>query len=273
MTTEKQIFFDPQRKRWKRLRRVLDLSALLLTIVITVFIYNVYRNQRLPDLLLPQTKHNYKALKDTQSDTLRAAKAHERQLRRKDTRKASDVPFNTGEGVRAAFYVEDDASSYSSLKEHVHQIDILFPQWLHVSEPDGRLMAMTRNNHSEYPVVDAKGGVHDPDEQNKVKHVIQEAKEDTEIFPHLTSFNTQTQAFDPAIGAVLLDPAKSAALRDQIVRFLTGLPYYHGLSLDFENLPDNADEAYMQFVEKLYAAMHAHNLRLYVNVPAGAEDD
>ena len=273
MTIDKQIFFDPQRKRWKRLRRVLDVSALLLTVVIAVFIYNVYRNQRLPDLLLPQTKHNYKALKDTQSDTLRAAKAHERQLRRKDTRKASDVPFNTGEGVRAAFYVEDDASSYSSFKEHVHQIDILFPQWLHVSEPDGKLMAMTRDNHSEYPVVDARGGVHDPDEQNKVRHVIQEAKEDTEVFPHLTSFNTQTQSFDPAIGAVLKDAGKAEALRQQVMRFLIGLPQYHGISLDFENLPDDADEAYFDFIEKLYAEMHAHKLRLYVNVPAAAEDD
>lgn len=273
MTPDKQIFFDPQRKRWKRLRRVLDLSALLLTVVIAVFFYNVYRSQRLPDLLLPQTKHNYKALKDTQSDTLRAAKAHEREMRRKDTRKASDVPFNTGEGVRAAFYVEDDASSYSSFKEHVHQIDILFPQWLHVSEPDGQLMAMTRDNRGEYPVVDARGGVHDPDGQNKVKHVIQEAKEDTEIFPHLTSFNTQTQTFDPAIGAVLKDADKAEALRQQILRFFAGLPYYHGLSLDFENLPDDADESYIDFVEKLYAAMHAKNLRLYVNVPAALDDD
>ncbi len=29
----RQIFFDPQRKRWKRLRRIFDVSALLLTIV------------------------------------------------------------------------------------------------------------------------------------------------------------------------------------------------------------------------------------------------
>jgi len=42
--------------------------------------------------------------------------------------------------------------------------------------------------------------------------------------------------------------------------------------LDFENLPDDADEAYMQFVQALYAEMHARNLRLYVNVPASTDD-
>ena len=272
MTPDRQIFFDPQRKRWKRLRRIFDVAALLFTVVVIVFIFNVFRAQHLPELLLPTPKHNYKALIDRRSDILRATKAHERQTKRKDTRKASEIPFNTGEGVRAAYYVDDDAASYSSFKEHVHQIDILFPQWLHVSEPDGMLMAMTRDNRQEYPVVDSHG-VHDPDELNKVKRVIQQAKEDTEIFPHLTSFNTQNQSFDPAIGAVLTDTVKRQNLRQQIVRFLTGLPYYHGLSLDFENLPDNADEAYLQFIQELYTDMHAHNLRLYVNIAASTEDD
>ena len=37
--------------------------------------------------------------------------------------------LNTGqEGIRAAFYVNWDAGSYSSLKEYFHQIDILYPE-------------------------------------------------------------------------------------------------------------------------------------------------
>ena len=271
MTLDKQIFFDPQRKRWKRLRRILDIAALLFTVVVTIFAFNVLRQQKLPDLLLPTPKHNYKPLRDRQSDFLRAEKAKEHSSRRKTNRKASDVPFNTGENIRAAYYVEDDATSYSSFKEHVHQIDILFPQWLHVSEPDGSLIAMTSDFQHEYPVVDSRG-VHDPDDLNKIKNVIQAAKEDTEIFPHLTSFNPQNQTFDPAIGAVLTDPVKSKALRDQIMRFFAGLPAYRGLSLDFENLPDDADEAYMQFVQALYAEMHPRNLTLYVNIAASTDD-
>jgi cellulose synthase/poly-beta-1,6-N-acetylglucosamine synthase-like glycosyltransferase/peptidoglycan/xylan/chitin deacetylase (PgdA/CDA1 family)/spore germination protein YaaH len=271
MTPDKQIFFDPQRKRWKRLRRVMDVSAVLFTIVVAIFIFNVLRQQKLPDLLLPVPKHNYKALRDRQSDLQRAEKAKERPTRRKTSRKPSDIPFNTGEGLRAAFYVEDDATSYSSFKEHVHQIDILFPQWLHVSEPDGNLMAMTSDFQHEYKVVDSRGVAHDPDEQNKIKNVIAAAKEDTEVFPHLTSYNPQTGTFDPAIGAVLIDPGKSQALIAQIMRFFAGLPAYRGLSLDFENLPDNADDAYFQFIETLYAQMHARNLRLYVNIAADTD--
>jgi len=44
--------------------------------------------------------------------------------------KPGDVPLNSGEGLRAAYYVEDDPASYSSLKQHISQIDLLFPEWL-----------------------------------------------------------------------------------------------------------------------------------------------
>ena len=272
MTPERQIFFDPQRKRWKRLRRILDIAALIFTVVVAIFIFNVMRAQHLPELLISTPKHNYKALRDPKSDQLRAEKAHERPARRKSNRKASEIPLNSGEGLRAAWYVTDDAASYSSFKEHVHQLDMLFPEWLHVSEPDGALVALNSDNQI-YPVIDAHGRVHDPDDENKIKRVIQAAREDTEIFPHLTSYDTGTQSFNPAIGAVLTDPAKRTRLEAQIVQFLTLLPVYRGLSLDLENLPDEADESYLVFIQELYAQLHPRNLRLYVSTAVSTEDD
>ena len=59
---EKQIFYDPQRKRWKRLRRVLDAIAVVTTLVVAGFVFNSLRGQPLPELLLPNPKHNFKAL-------------------------------------------------------------------------------------------------------------------------------------------------------------------------------------------------------------------
>ena len=54
------------------------------------------------------------------------------------------MPFNSGEGLRAAYYVDDDAGSYASLKNHIHQIDILFPVWLYVTERMARCRAPDR---------------------------------------------------------------------------------------------------------------------------------
>jgi peptidoglycan-N-acetylglucosamine deacetylase len=261
---DKQIFFDPQRKRWKRLRRVLDVAAVLSTLVVVGFTFNVFRSQHLPELLLPTPKHNYKALPDL---SLRAAHP----ARRKSNRKPSEIPFNSGEGLRAAYYIPDDPASYSSFKEHVHQIDFLFPQWFHATAPSGTLMATNGDTHREYPVVDG-ATVHDPDEGDKVKHVIQQAREDTEVFPHLNNYDAPAGEWDSKFGDLLKDEARRAALRQQIGRFFTAYPVYHGLSLDFESLKDDADPAYMAFIHELYGDMHVRGLQLYVNTAVATSD-
>jgi cellulose synthase/poly-beta-1,6-N-acetylglucosamine synthase-like glycosyltransferase/peptidoglycan/xylan/chitin deacetylase (PgdA/CDA1 family)/spore germination protein YaaH len=263
---DKQIFFDPQRKRWKRLRRIFDATAVVFTLVLAIFIFNVLRYQHLPELLLATPKHNYKALPE------RIPLKGPRPARRKTARKPSEIPFNTGEGLRAAYFVPYDPASYSSFKEHVHQIDLLFPEWLHIDAPAATLLAMSTDNHHEYAVIEGNT-VHDPDDQNRIKRVIQAAKEDTEIFPHLNNFNPNTQSWDPAIAAMLADAGKRAALRQQILRFFASFPAYRGLSLDIENLPDEASPAYMSFLQELYGDLHARNLRLYVNTQILTTDD
>ena len=161
----KQIFFDPERKRWKRLRRIMDVTAVVTTLVLAGFIFNVLRTQQLPELLLPTPKHNYRALAEHPA-LVKGAKP----ARRWTNRKPSEITLNTGEGLRAAYYVQDDATSYASLKEHVHQIDLLFPQWLHVDASQATLLGIDTDSHHEYPVID-RYAVHDPDELNKVKRV------------------------------------------------------------------------------------------------------
>lgn len=264
---DKQIFFDPQRKRWKRLRRILDVTAVITTLVLAGFIFNVLRSQPLPELLLPPFKHNYKALPDLAQ---RGAKLP-RPARRKTDRKPSDIPFNTGEALRAAYYVPYDEASYASFKQHVHQIDLLFPEWLHVDSAHPVLMAIDNESHRYYPVISGSS-VHDPDDLGRIKATIQRAKEDTEIFPHLNNYNSSTQVWDAGVGKLLADVQSRAALREQIVSFLAAYPVYRGLSLDFESLPDDAVPAYTAFIKELHADLQPRNLSLYVTTAAGADD-
>jgi len=266
---DKQIFLDPQRKRWKRLRRILDFAVVGATLVLAGFIFNVMRNQHLPDLVLPTPKHNFKALPDP-SPNLRNAKA--RPARRKTDRKPSEIPLNSGEGLRAAFYVAYDEASYSSFKEHVHQLDMLFPEWLHVDSPKPVLLAINNDSHREYPVVDG-ATVHDPDDLNRIKGVIQKAREDTEIYPHLNNYNSNTLTWDSGVGYMLKDQNKRDALRGQIIRFFTAYPVYRGLSLDFESLDDDALPGYMTFIHELYPDMHSRGLHLYVDTVVATSDD
>ncbi len=85
---------------------------------------------RCPSCCCPRAKHNYKALPDRAAAAAgQGAAARAAQDRRASPRR---FRFNTGEGLRAAYYVPYDEASYSSFKQHVHQIDMLFPEWLHV---------------------------------------------------------------------------------------------------------------------------------------------
>ncbi len=264
-----QIFLDPDRKRWKRLRRIFDVAALVSTVVLVTFIFSVIRRQALPELLLPLQKRNYKALKENQPPF--KAKGT-RPARRKTQRKPSEIPLNTDEGIRAAFYV-DDESSYSSLKQHIHQIDLLFPDWLHVISPDGKLKATTPLFPVHiYDVVDA-AGVHGIDPENKVRRVIESAKEDTEVFPMVNDYNVLTDQWGETIGALMKNRQATENLRQQINAFLAGSPNYRGIALDFEEMPDDAEDAYLAFVSELYSDFRAKNLRLYVNVQVSADDD
>jgi cellulose synthase/poly-beta-1,6-N-acetylglucosamine synthase-like glycosyltransferase/peptidoglycan/xylan/chitin deacetylase (PgdA/CDA1 family)/spore germination protein YaaH len=267
---DRQIFYDPQRKRWKRLRRIFDISAVLVTLVVVIFVFNILLSRPLPEILLPAARHNYKALPDPDI-ALRNAGKGVRPARRRTERRPSEIPLNTGEGLRAAYYVQNDAGSFSSLKEHIHQIDILFPEWLHLNSQAGAVMAMSSDNQREYPIVETSA-VHDPDSLNKVKNVIQQAHVDTEIYPQVSNYNPHTQNWDSGVGALLKDSAKSAAMRAQLMQFLAAYPAYRGLSLDFESLPGDATPAYLDFLQALYGEMHARNLRLYVNVsPSDSE--
>src|SRR5258706_8818218 len=132
------VFYDPQRKRWKRLRRGLNIAGIATTLLIVFFTISIGRSVVLAKLGLPDEKPLHHPVKES------ARKHYPRKpvTRRNIKTAPSQVPLNAGEGIRAAFYVTWDAGSYASLKEYAQQIDLLFPEWLHVLTADGRLQAV-----------------------------------------------------------------------------------------------------------------------------------
>src|SRR5215470_17981536 len=96
------VFYDPRRARWKRLRRLIDLVAIVTSALIIFFVFTALRDERLPELLFSPQKRAFKAFKENERQ-----KAHDRQKKlahRKSKLAASQVKLNQGEGIRAAFY-------------------------------------------------------------------------------------------------------------------------------------------------------------------------
>ena len=262
---KRQVFYDPQRKRWKRLRRVFDLLALFGTILGVVFVVGLVRMKPSSGLDLRSATRRYRALSNPPSPELKSREKLNRSAHRKTDLKPSDVVLNSGEGLRAAFYSDADPASYASFKAHVKQIDLLFPEWLHVVGPDGSLTAYTSDS-SPFAVVDA-AGVHGVDPENKVLRVITAAKEDTEIFPMVNNYSPTDGVFEPSVEQFLLDPSAQANFIRQIDQFLTANTRYGGITLDFQGIPLDATAGYDQLVQSLSDNLHQRNLKVYVNVP------
>ena len=160
------VFYDPGRARWKRLRRLFDVLGVSITLLVLFFTYTALRSEPLPDLILPALKRPYHALKENEKERAREhRKLAAHHGHRKTKSAASQVKLNAEEGIRAAFYVPYDAASFSSLREYARQIDLLFPDWLHVVTPDGRLQGTDLTTNKFFDVIQ-DSTVHPVDERS-----------------------------------------------------------------------------------------------------------
>ena len=181
------VFYDPRRARWKRLRRAFDAFGVALSLLVIFFVYTALRGEPLPELLLSPQKRAFKALKESEK-----AKARERQRKlanrthRKSKLAPSQVKLNQEEGIRAAFYVPWDAASFSSLRDFARQIDILYPEWLHVLTPDGRVQGVDDQTNKFFDVVqgDQVRSVDD-----RVMPFLKTEDANMEVFPMVNNFD------------------------------------------------------------------------------------
>src|SRR5258708_6187248 len=256
------IFYDPRRARWKRLRRLIDVSTVIISALIIFFVYTALRDEPLPELLVPPQKRAFKALKESEQE-----KARERQKKlagrshRKSKLAASQVPLNQGEGIRAAFYVPWDAASFSSLRSYAHQIDILYPDWLHVLTADGRLQGVDDQTNKYFDVVQGNTVLPVDD---RVMPFLKTEDPAMEVFPMVNNSDGADWIGD--IVEFLNNPSARALFRQQTAQFLAS-GHYRGLIVDFEAFPPSGQPGYLALLKELSGDLHARGMKLYVAVP------
>jgi peptidoglycan-N-acetylglucosamine deacetylase len=260
------VFYDPRQARWKRLRRIFDACAIAFMLLVIFFIYNALHGEQFPSLFLPPQQKPYHALKKNERDKSLERKrklAEQRGHRRKVA--PSQLKLNSVEGVRAAFYVSWDAASFSSLREYSHQIDLLYPEWLHVITPDGRVQGIDEQTSSFFDVVQGSV-VHSVDD--KVMKLLQSEESSMEVFPMV---NNSDGANWVDISKFLNDPGARASFCRQIDAFLAS-DKYHGLMVDFEDFPKKGQKGYVALLNQLAADLHEKNMKLYVSVQPHNQD-
>jgi cellulose synthase/poly-beta-1,6-N-acetylglucosamine synthase-like glycosyltransferase/peptidoglycan/xylan/chitin deacetylase (PgdA/CDA1 family) len=273
------VFYDPRRARWKRLRRLVDITAVLVSALILFFVYTALRDEPLPELLFSPQKRAFKALKESERDKARdrlkkaAARSH-----RKSKLAASQVTLNQEEGIRAAFYVPWDAASFSSLRAYAHQIDILYPEWLHVLTVDGRLQGVDDQTNKYFDVIqssvqsnvqsNAQGSTVLPVD-DRVMPFLKVEDPSMEVFPMVNNYDGANWVGD--IVGFLNNPDARARFRKEAALFLSS-GRYRGLMIDFESFPPAGQLGYVALLQEVSSDLHARGMKLYVAVPAHSSE-
>ena len=260
MKERRPIFYDAERVRWRRTRRVLELTGALLTALLVYFFVTIAVSVDLPASLLPDTKVGYHALKTKK----KAATA--REGRRGRVANIGTVPASY-DPVRAAFYVSWDPNSLASLKKHYKEIDLLIAEQLHAVTPDGALT-----------FVDYEHG------QNSVKAAPAEGlallRED-KLHQWMKSLNPPVEL--PMMGLLnnydgvqyrigeMVEMLANATARQSLVGSVVDFAkqsHEAGIVVDFIDVPDTSQAHLRLFASELGPALHSAGLKLMIALPA-----
>ena len=258
----KPIFFDPDRRRWKRIRKTIDFTAVVLSLLIVFFALTVVRKTNIPNVLLANQKKSYRALKLKEPKRPVGRGTH-----RKTTAAPSEVVLNSDEGIRGAFYVTWDAASFSSLREYIHQIDFVFPEWLHVVGGDGHLQAVREDNTLYSVINNGHVAAIDP----KLMPLIKSSNAQVDVLPLVNNFDTIKNEWRTDIALMLKSPDARQKFRREISTFLAS-DNYKGLTLDIEGFDQEAQPGYRALIAELASDLHQRNQKLYLSVPANNPD-
>ena len=243
MPERKPIFYDQERRRWRRTRRVLEITGGFFTLVLIIFLVNVGRNPELPDILRADTHGGLHAIRSHLALRPKVV----RPGRKRKIAALGKIPQNY-DPVRAAFYEEDDASSLASLQLHYHDIDLLIPDSLHAAWTDGHLEIDRNTKLNAWMQSMQAGGLELP------------------VMSMVNNYNGKDWAIKD-MAEMLAHPAARARLIKELTDFATQ-QHQPGLVVDFEQVPQASMEDFKHFIHDLGTSMHVGNLKLMVALPA-----
>src|SRR6266853_3149692 len=245
MKQRKPIFYDEQRRRWRRTSRILEISGALFTLLAITFLIIVLVSPRLPVPLLPM---NRSALHPVREKT-RTKITLKRTGRQRRVESLGQMPA-TYDPVRAAFYVSWDPTSLAALQQHFHDIDLLIPERLHSItaegrldvEPDPKLAAWQQSLLQQTPPIE---------------------------IPTMPLLNNSdgTNWLTDKMASMLKSSTARAHLAQQAVQYIAQ-GHFAGLVVDFEEIPKRSQKDFTQFIAELAADLHNSNLKLMVCLPA-----
>jgi cellulose synthase/poly-beta-1,6-N-acetylglucosamine synthase-like glycosyltransferase/peptidoglycan/xylan/chitin deacetylase (PgdA/CDA1 family)/spore germination protein YaaH len=253
------IFYDAERVRWRRTRRVLEVAGALLTLLLAYFFVSIAASVELPAGLLTGTRPAYRALKlKNKGKGVPVREGRRRRIANIGTVPASYDP------LRAAFFVSWDPNSLASLKKHYKDMDVLIPEELHAVTPDG---ALTIVDYERYQTVKAS-----PAEaiallkDDKLHRWMKAANVELPIMGLLNNYDGTVWRIKEMAELLASASARRNLVRD-VVQYAVQA-HQAGIVVDFEEIPDATQTHFREFTAELAPALHSVGLKLMIALPA-----
>lgn len=256
------IFFDPARKRWPRVKAGAFLAAALVSTVLLVLVGSVLLNPALESLSLPSARFLPHRRHTTPPPLPKPSKAQDARLaklkrvlareiratRHRPPLAAKAAPQEPCAPKAIGFFVNWDDASFSSLKKNSGNLDLLIPEWLHLT--------------------DGAGGVREdsPDKTKQALAFLRNRRPSLPIMPLVNNFIDMTWRGDLVV-KMAADPAARARCIAALLDFVQKNDFA-GVSIDFEDMPETGWKQFVRFMTDAAAAFHAQGLAISVNVPA-----
>jgi len=260
MKERKPIFYDAEKVRWRRTRRILEISGALLTLLLVYFFITIAGSVELPSSLLPDTRPTYHSIK---KKNLKLVSAREgRHLR---VSRIGQIPAGY-DPLRAAFFVSWDPNSLASLKKHYKDLDLLMPEQLHSVTADGSLTVVDYERNQT--VQASPSEVLSRLKQDKLHQWMHSLNPPVDL-PMMGLLNN----YDGVIWRVkeMADMLANPAARHRLTADTTEYAleaHQSGIVVDFEEVPEESQDNFQEFIGQFAPALHAVGLKLMIALPA-----
>jgi peptidoglycan-N-acetylglucosamine deacetylase len=260
MKERKPIFYDSEKVRWRRTRRIMEISGALLTLLLVYFFLTIAGSVELPAALLPDTRPIYHSVK---KKLLKPVVF--REGRHKRVANIGQIPAKY-DPLRAAFFVSWDPNSLASLKKHYKDIDLLMPEQLHAVTADGAITVVDyeRNQTVKASPAEALSRL----QQDKLHQWMRSLNPPVEL-PMMGLLNN----YDGAVWQVkemaelLANPVSRSRLITDATQYAVAAKQA-GIVVDFEEIPDESQDNFQKFIGQFAPALHAVGLKLMIALPA-----
>src|SRR5262249_38414088 len=245
------VFFDPDQKRWPRLRRGVFLTGLILSILFGSLIVRSLINPLLPTLnrlkmsFLPNDARAPTGPRFETDAQRRLRETKQRLEVERNKRQQAKHPKPRHEQfvdqMEVGFYVSWDETSMSSLTENIKNLDMLVCEFLHLENASGDLSLESVKNPEGLG-------------EKAVIEFVRSTRPDLKIFALVNNFDGKTWESEK-LAAMLANREARARCIGRLADYVRDFDLA-GISLDFENILDSSQASLVQFTNELSAALH-----------------